>query len=108
MARTIRVRDADYQALFDQLKFEAFSNGYSELLDYLNSWCSLGKHQNTYTGSIQDTDWIAHQIDCVDKNLPMPLLPFKTITKQARNLGVKCRGASNSNVGMMNLRDYAA
>ena len=106
MARTIYVRNADYPTLFNQLKQQALQVGYTELFDFLDTWCDLHQHQNRYTGNINQTKWYSHQIDCMDNNKPYPVLPFKTITKQARDLGVKCKYASNSDVGHMNLREY--
>tara|TARA_A100001201_G_scaffold30937_1_gene33481 strand:- start:535 stop:837 length:303 start_codon:yes stop_codon:yes gene_type:complete len=96
----------DYPALFNKVKQEAKHKGYVELLDYLNDWCDLYQHQNRYTGCINSQKLFEHEMDCWEKNLPTPALPFKTITKQARDLGLKCKGARNDFVGYMQMREY--
>ena len=64
------------------------------------------QHQNRYTGCINSQKLFEHEMDCWEKNLPTPALPFKTITKQARDLGLKCKGARNDFVGYMQMREY--
>ena len=115
MSRTVYYRDADWQQVYARVKSRAKSKGYTELLDYLDTYCELDifnsgynhPDDGRYTGNVDDIKWTSYCLDCLDKDLPWPTIPFKTITQQARALGIKCRMASNDRVGHMNLREVA-
>jgi|DEB0MinimDraft_10_1074344.scaffolds.fasta_scaffold14960_5 hypothetical protein len=100
ITKTIRVRSADYPALYKQFRQEAVANGYTELMDYLDQWCNLDG------SNISNLKLVGEEVDAALNNREAPRLNYREITRQARALGAKCLYAGNDRVGAMHLRDY--
>ena len=98
----------DYPALLEQVKVKASSKGYTELFDFLHNWCEMDYYNGAYTGRIDAFKWSSHCMDTVIKqNKPAPVLPFKVITAQARDIGVACAWPNKDfTPGRMSLRKY--
>lgn len=112
ITKIIRVRKADYDALFNKLVKESKNKGYADLHNFLTKWCNGMRSKDSH--NIDTTKWSAAEIKYEQQHreaqktniaLPkaLPVLNEKTIIEQARSLGVKVR---YNDIGTMHLGDY--
>tara|TARA_R110002020_G_scaffold462149_1_gene681521 strand:+ start:70 stop:405 length:336 start_codon:yes stop_codon:yes gene_type:complete len=111
MSRTVYIRDADWNALYQDLLTKSFNAGYKELHNFLTKWCSgpqphgdgtIGWHLDTFKLTQAETNAMLKDIDNYK-----PIISEaerKTILKQGRSLGVQFKNNSLSN---LNLKEYA-
>jgi len=99
--KTIYVKTANWQDVFDNLKVKVFALGQDEFYDFLNI-ASVDKH-----GRIQ-SNFDSVMLDALDNDNLAEYKRIeklgKVIVKQARTFGLR---ASYGDVGRMHLRDLA-
>jgi hypothetical protein len=93
-----------YFYAFTSIRGEAEIKEYTEFLDYFTNYCELDEYHGNCSGRISESKWNDHCVDVKKQTGAYPVLPYKIITAQARDLGITCQWPNKDSVGRMKIQ----